>query len=202
MTNSTLSALPQPEDNSTDPLIDLLQAGARDLIAQAVEAEPQALLAHHAQLKLPDGRQAVVRNSFLPERTIQTGIGNVEIKVPKVRDRNGSGRCVFQTPTYRVGHYSHKWRPIDQTLLSGESSSCGWNDAHQITGPAGAQPAGSPPPAVSPSDIEPIGSWWVSSTPRRSATSRISRPGSGHPGRWARRSWRNDTTVVTVRCRH
>ncbi|MFB2962836.1 transposase, partial [Aeromonas jandaei] len=72
-------------------LTDLLRVGARDLIAQAVEAELQALLEHHAQRKLPDGRQAVVRNGFLPERTIQTGLGDVEIKVPKVRDRSGSG---------------------------------------------------------------------------------------------------------------
>ncbi len=74
-------------------LTDLLRAGARDLIAQAVEAELQALLEQHAQRKLPDGRQAVVRNSFLPERTIQTGIGDVEIKVPKVRDKSDSGLC-------------------------------------------------------------------------------------------------------------
>lgn len=93
MTNSTLRALPQPEVKSTDPLTDLLRAGARDLIAQAVEAELQALLEHHGQLKLPDGRQAIVRNGFLPERTIQTGICDVEIKVPKVRDRSGSGIC-------------------------------------------------------------------------------------------------------------
>ncbi len=91
MTNSTLRVLPPPETESTDPLTDLLRAGARDLIAQAVEAELKALLEHHAQRKLPDGRQAVVRNGFLPERTIQTGIGDVEIKVPKVRDRSGSG---------------------------------------------------------------------------------------------------------------
>lgn len=93
MNNSTLRAQPQPEAESTDPLTDLLRAGARDLIAQAVEAEIQGLLEHHGQLKLPDGRQAVVRNGFLPERTIQTGIGDVEIKVPKVRDRSGSGIC-------------------------------------------------------------------------------------------------------------
>jgi putative transposase len=93
MTNSTLRALPQLEAESTDPLTDLLRAGARDLIAQAVGAELQALLEQYAQLKLLDGRQAVVRNGFLPERTIQTGIGDIEIKVPKVRDRSGSGIC-------------------------------------------------------------------------------------------------------------
>ena len=37
------------------------------------------------------GRQVVVRNGDLPERTIQTGVGDVAVKVPKVRDRSGSG---------------------------------------------------------------------------------------------------------------
>ncbi|MEN5315659.1 IS256 family transposase [Pseudomonas koreensis] len=93
MNNSTLRALPRPENKPTDLLADLLRAGARDLIAQAVEAELQALLEHHRQHKFPDGRQAVVRNGYLPERTIQTGIGDVQIKVPKVRDRSSSGIC-------------------------------------------------------------------------------------------------------------
>jgi len=61
------------------------------LIAQAVEAELQVLLQQHADQVLPDGRQAVVRNGHLPERTVQTGIGDVPVKVPKVRDRSGSG---------------------------------------------------------------------------------------------------------------
>ena len=54
MTNSTLRALPQPEaESSGTPLTDLLSAGTRYLIARAVEAELQALLDQHAQLKLP-----------------------------------------------------------------------------------------------------------------------------------------------------
>lgn len=61
------------------------------MIAQAVEAELQALLDQHANVRLPDGRQALVRNGHLPERTVQTGIGDVEVKVPKVRDPSGSG---------------------------------------------------------------------------------------------------------------
>jgi len=73
MNNSTLRALPQPENKPTDLLTDLLRVGARDLIAQAVEAELQALLEHHRQRKLPDGRQAVVRNGYLPERTSRPG---------------------------------------------------------------------------------------------------------------------------------
>ena len=88
MTKSTLTTLSQPEKDITDPLIELLRSGARELIAQAVEAE---LLEQHASNRLPDGRRAVVRNGYLPVCTVQTGIGDVEIKVPKVRDRCGSG---------------------------------------------------------------------------------------------------------------
>jgi len=74
-----------------DPLTELLRKGARDLIAKAVEAELEALLGECASLRLEDGRAAVVRNGYLPGRAVQTGIGDVEVRVPKVRDRSGSG---------------------------------------------------------------------------------------------------------------
>ena len=91
MKDSTLNVLPAPHEKSQDPLTELLRRGARDLIKQAVEAELANMLNEHKAHKLVDGRQMVVRNGYLPERTIQTGIGDVEIKVPKVRDRSGSG---------------------------------------------------------------------------------------------------------------
>jgi putative transposase len=40
---------------------------------------------------LLDDRQALVRNGYLPKRTIQTVIGDVNIQVPKIHDRSGSG---------------------------------------------------------------------------------------------------------------
>jgi len=49
------------------------------------------LLNQYADVSTPDGRQAVVRNGHLPKRTIQTGVGDVDVQVPKVRDRSGSG---------------------------------------------------------------------------------------------------------------
>jgi transposase-like protein len=68
-----------------------LRSGARDLILKAVQTELSVMLDEHKDLRLPDGRQAVVRNGYLPERTVQTGIGDVSIKVPKIRDRSGEG---------------------------------------------------------------------------------------------------------------
>ena len=92
MTNRTLKVVSTPvEQKVVDPLTELLRQGARDLLKQAVETELKAMLAEHQNNKLTDGRQAVVRNGYLPARTIQTGLGDVEVQVPKVRDRSGSG---------------------------------------------------------------------------------------------------------------
>ena len=91
MDNFTLKAVSTPEVTINDPLTELLRVGARGLIAQAVEAELALMLAKHEDNKLLDGRQAVVRNGYLPARTIQTGLGDVDVRVPKVRDRSKMG---------------------------------------------------------------------------------------------------------------
>jgi transposase-like protein len=81
------------DDASTinDALTDLLKTGARALIQQAVEAELHAFLGEYAKVTDLRGRQIVVRNGYLPEREIVTGVGNVAVKIPKVRDRSGGG---------------------------------------------------------------------------------------------------------------
>lgn len=70
-----------------DPLTEVLRAGARQLLAQAIEAEVTAFLAGLKDEKLPDGRDRVVRHGHGPERLIQTGIGPVSVQRAKVRDR-------------------------------------------------------------------------------------------------------------------
>ena len=84
--NSNVFALRQP-DEIDDPLTDILRSGARQLLAQAVELEAEAFLAAMKELKLPDGRDRLVRHGHGPARTIQTGIGPVEVARVKIRDR-------------------------------------------------------------------------------------------------------------------
>ena len=93
MNSDNLISLPRPETTETfsDALSDLIRRGARQIIAQAVEAELQAFLEQYQDRRDEQGRQVVVRNGYLPERTITTGVGEVEIRVPRVRDRSGSG---------------------------------------------------------------------------------------------------------------
>jgi len=73
----------------SDPLQEILQEGARKMLAASVEAEIQSFLAKHQNIT--DGKLSVVRNGYLPERTIQTGLGDIPVKVPKTRDRSNSG---------------------------------------------------------------------------------------------------------------
>jgi len=73
------------------PLQEVLREGARKMLASAIEAEVADFLKRYGSLKTDEGKPAVVRNGYLPERGVQTGLGNIEVKVPKVRDRSGSG---------------------------------------------------------------------------------------------------------------
>ena len=75
-----------------DALTEVLQEGARTLLAQAIEAEVAEFLARHVDKHDAGGRRRLVRNGYLPERTIQTGIGDVPVKAPRVRDRAGELR--------------------------------------------------------------------------------------------------------------
>ena len=72
-------------------LDDLIQQGAWRIIQQAIEAELAAMFEQYSNVKTIDGRRAVVRNGYLPEREIVTAVGPVPVQVPKVRDRSGSG---------------------------------------------------------------------------------------------------------------
>ena len=75
-----------------DALTEVLREGARALLSQAIEANVAQFLARHGEQKDSAGRARLVRNGDLPERTIHTGIGDVPVKAPQVRDWAGELR--------------------------------------------------------------------------------------------------------------
>ena len=85
--DTTVIAFRQP-DNINDPLTELAREGARRMLAQVLVAEADAFVAMWKDLKLPDGRDRIVRHGHGPDRTIQTGVGPVEVRRAKVRDRH------------------------------------------------------------------------------------------------------------------
>ena len=84
--DTTITPLHQP-GSVEDPLTEIVRDGARRMLAAALRAEADAFVAQHAEEILPDGRQRVVRHGYGPERSIQTGIGALDVQRPKVRDR-------------------------------------------------------------------------------------------------------------------
>ena len=64
------------------------------MLQQAIENEVQEFVGAHAGLRTSDDRQAVVRNGSMPTRQIATGLGALEVKQPRVRDRRGNGERV------------------------------------------------------------------------------------------------------------
>jgi putative transposase len=78
----------RPVEKAGDVLTEILRSGAQQLLANAVEAEVTEFLKEHRELEETSGCQRFVRNGYLPERQIQTGIGSVEVKMPRVRDRS------------------------------------------------------------------------------------------------------------------
>lgn len=88
MKDNTVVPLHEPAE---DALASVLKAGAQKLLAQAIEAEVAEFLANHSDKQATGGRKAVVRNGYLPERNLQTGLGNLKVNVPKTRDRSGEG---------------------------------------------------------------------------------------------------------------
>jgi len=116
MTENKIVSLRQ-EGAINDPLTEILRAGAKRLIAQAVEAEFAAFLGSHEDKALPDGRQRVVRHGHDPDRVIQTGIGPVEVRKPKARDRGASPegeRIRFSSSI--LPHWARRTKSLDALL--------------------------------------------------------------------------------------
>ena len=91
MNRNNVTELKKPETFVDDPITDILRSGARQLLAEALEAEIERFLAIYTDLKDNKGCQRITRNGYLPGREIQTGIGPVHVRVPRVRDRGSEG---------------------------------------------------------------------------------------------------------------
>jgi putative transposase len=115
------------EATATDVLTDLLRTGARQLLAQAIEAEVQSYIEQHADQTDEQGHRLVVRNGYLPERQIQTGIGLVDVRQPRVNDKrvDEQGRR-FRFSSTILPKYLRRSKSLDELIpwlyLKGVSS--------------------------------------------------------------------------------
>lgn len=113
MSQNKIIDLKKPGEFCEDPLTELLRNGARQLIADAVQVELQELLDQYSVLRNERGYLQVVRNGYLPEREILTGLGPIKVKVPKIRDKSGQ-RIKFNSAL--LPPYLRKTRRVEEVL--------------------------------------------------------------------------------------
>lgn len=99
-----------------DPLTALAREGARRILAEALTAEADAFVAAFAEARLEDRRRRVVRHGFGPERTIQTGVGPVEVRRPKVRDRDPGAPAPAQFTSAILPRWARRTKSLDALL--------------------------------------------------------------------------------------
>lgn len=114
--NTKITELRQPH-SVDDPLTEIAREGARRMLAAALRAEADAFVADLAEERLPDGRQRVVRHGQGPEREIQTGIGGLAVRRPKVRDRaEGPAESKIRFTSSILPRWARRSRSLDALL--------------------------------------------------------------------------------------
>jgi transposase-like protein len=74
-------------NNFTSSLEEIIRDGARKMLQSAIENEVLEFIENNKYQKDEKGHRLIVRNGYLPKRNIQSGIGDISIKQPRVRDK-------------------------------------------------------------------------------------------------------------------
>lgn len=142
MAHATAESFAFPSQSAAaidDPLTELLRHGARQLLSQAVEAEVQRWIADHAHLTDEQGHRQVVRNGHASPRTVVTGVGPVEVAMPRVHDRRPEGERQRFTSSI-LPPYLRKAKSIDALIpwlyLKGVSTGDFTEALQALLGPA------------------------------------------------------------------
>ena len=86
MSKDNVIEFKKPDPFVDDPITEVLRTGAKKLLAEALEIEIEDYISQYKDLRDNQNRRTIVRNGYLPEREIQTGIGPVSVKVPRARN--------------------------------------------------------------------------------------------------------------------
>ena len=83
--------LNRPEETGSDVLSEIIRKGAQRILKEALEIEIETFIDKYRELRIRGNKQRIVRNGYLVEREIVTGVGKVSVKAPRLRDRGGEG---------------------------------------------------------------------------------------------------------------
>ena len=127
---------------TASPLDAIARAGAREMLQKALESEVQEFLDRHSDRVDAQGRRLVVRNGHLPPRELLTGVGPLELRQPRVRDKSPdpAGRVRFSSQI--LPPYLRKTKAIEELIpwlyLKGISSGDFSEALPALVGPSAA----------------------------------------------------------------
>jgi len=115
MKNNSVLEFRNPDPKFHDHLTEILKAGCQQIIQTALETEIEDFLKQYQGVTEYNGKQRIVRNGYLPEREIQTGIGQLKVRVPRSRDRQANGRPI-RFSSNLLPPYLRRTRSIEELL--------------------------------------------------------------------------------------
>ena len=115
MKKNNIIDINRPAETYQDPLTELIRSGARKILQEALESEINQFIDGFKSDKTEEGKQRIVRNGYLPERQVTTGIGSVSVKAPRLRDlQKGDGRIRFSSSI--LPPYLRKTKSIEEFI--------------------------------------------------------------------------------------
>jgi len=115
MPKATENLISFPQESSRSWLDEILRDGAQEMLGRAIEDEVASYVGEREDVVDETGRRLVVRNGHLPERSIQTPVGEIAVKQPRVRDRRAADeREGFQSSI--LPPYLRKTRSLEDLL--------------------------------------------------------------------------------------
>lgn len=115
MQEATTDGFVLPVEQPRDMLSEILRESAQRALAAAVQVETAEWIDKRSHVLGDEGHRLVVRNGHQPARSIQTGLGPVELKRPRVHDRRPEGeRERFQSTI--VPPYLRRSRSVEELV--------------------------------------------------------------------------------------
>lgn len=113
--SSTQNSTATQEHQAVDVMTQILRQGAQQMLAAAIDAEVQEFLKAHEDQRDSAGRKLVVRNGYLPERELMTGLGKIPVKQPRVRDKRPAQQRVEFSSSI-LPKYLRKTKAIEELV--------------------------------------------------------------------------------------
>lgn len=117
MNNDTTTSVQIPEASANDVLAGILRDGARQMLGEAIEAEVADYIAAHADQRDAAGHRLVVRNGHAPQRDVQTGLGAITVKQPRINDkRTDPDGCPLRFTSKILPPYLRRTKSIEELI--------------------------------------------------------------------------------------